>query len=166
MNNDNNNIWNSCRQVSIRESLDSHEDELLEDLATFKDELIVEETKKIDESVVSLANDLISNIADQEFDADSDSDSENTNDGSGSQVTTSGGTGSEASFTGSSSNIVAKNVSKTPTSGGEMDEDLDFQLQLSEEDEEELGGLADTLFEAPIPDDETVRFFFSILMIY
>ena len=145
--------------MSIRESLDSHEDELLEDLATFKDELIVEETKKIDESVVSLANDLISNIADQEFDADSDSDSENTNDGSGSQVTTSGGTGSEASFTGSTSNIVAKNVSKTPTSGGEMDEDLDFQLQLSEEDEEELGGLADTLFEAPIPDDETVRFF-------
>ena len=46
-----------------------------------------------------------------------------------------------------------------------MDEDLDFQLQLSEEDEEELGGLADTLFEAPIPDDETVRLF-SLMIIY
>jgi hypothetical protein len=150
--------------VSIRESLDSHEDELLEDLATFKDELIVEETKKIDESVVSLANDLISNIADQEFDADSDSDSdENTNDGSGSQATTSGGgTGSETSFTGSSSNIVAKNVSKTPISGEEMDEDLDFQLQLSEEDEEELGGLADSFFEAPLPAPDDVRLFYQI----
>ena len=156
--------------MSIRESLDSHEDELLEDLATFKDELIVEETKKIDESISTLANDLIGNIADQEFDADSDSDSENTNDGSGSgrQATTSGGsgTGSETSFTGSRSKNdvvnqnVAKNVSKTPTSGGEMDEDLDFQLQLSEEDEEELEGLADSLFEAPLPapdDDRTVR---------
>ena len=151
--------------MSIRESLDSHEDELLEDLATFKDELIVEETKKIDESISTLANDLIGNIADQEFDADSDSDSENTNDGSGSQVTTSGsGTGSETSFTGSRRNDVVnnvvKNVSKTPNSGGEMDEDLDFQLQLSEEDEEELEGLADSLFEAPIPapdDDRTVR---------
>ena len=36
------------RQVSIRESLDSHEDELLEDLASYSNELEVKETKQID----------------------------------------------------------------------------------------------------------------------
>ena len=46
------------------------EDELLEDLATYSEELIIKETKQIDESVVSLANDLIDNIEKQEFDDD------------------------------------------------------------------------------------------------
>ena len=52
----------------LRESLDSHEDELLEDLATFDEEL----TKEVDESVVNLANDLIGKIEEQDFDEDED----------------------------------------------------------------------------------------------
>ena len=50
----------------LRESLDSHEDELLEDLATFDEEL----TNEVDESVVNLANDLIGKIEEQDFDED------------------------------------------------------------------------------------------------
>ena len=117
--------------MSIRESLDSHEDELLEDLATYSEELIIKETKQIDESVVSLANDLIDNIGNQEFDDDDDSDSDNAED-----------------------NVKTQKESKTPTtSGGENEEeDLDFQLQLSE-DEDELEGLSgvmeENLFEEP-----------------
>ena len=52
----------------IRESLDSHEDELLEDLANFDQEL----SKEVDESVVDLANDLIGKIEEQEFSEDED----------------------------------------------------------------------------------------------
>ena len=61
----------SRRKVSIRESLDSHEDELLEDLASYSEELsnkesVMKEQKSIDESVVSLANSLIDKITDFE----------------------------------------------------------------------------------------------------
>ena len=70
----------SRRKVSIRESLDSHEDELLEDLASYSEELsnkesVMKEQKSIDESVVSLANSLIDKVEDFE-DSEPDEDQE------------------------------------------------------------------------------------------
>ena len=106
------------RQVAIRESLDSHEDELLEDLATYSEEL--KESKQIDESVVSLAKDLISKIEEQEFDDDEEPEEPE----------------------------VKVPEKKKESSTGDDDEDLDFQLHLSE-DEEEINNLnlEENLFE-------------------
>ena len=93
----------------IRESLDSHEDELLEDLATYGEEL----DKGVDESVVNLANDLIGKIEEQEF---SDDDMEDSN--SNYKV-----------------NKTSSNKSDQDNRSTKSDEDLDLDLHLSEDDE-------------------------------
>ena len=142
-------------------------------MASYSNELEVKETKQIDESIESLANDLITKIEDQEFDDSDSDDDENTGNQTGNfkpeiENKTRNTTGSFINTTGNKSVAAAIATpnkspikpSKTPTSGGEMEEDLDFQLQLSE-DEEELGNLVEeNLFEAPAEDD-TVRSLFA-----
>ncbi len=70
------------RKVSIRESLDSHEDELLEDLASFREEMSSQRrppenhdedsSHSVNDDVENLANDIIDKIDEQEFSNDED----------------------------------------------------------------------------------------------
>merc|ERR1711963_840368 len=113
----------------IRESLDSHEDELLEDLATYGEEL----DKGVDESVVNLANDLIGKIEEQEF-SDDDMEDNNSN--------------YKVNKTSSASNKSEDQDNRSTKS----DEDLDLDLHLSEDDEITENIMNEALPDVALPD--------------
>ena len=113
----------------IRESLDSHEDELLEDLATYGEEL----DKGVDESVVNLANDLIGKIEEQEF-SDDDMEDNNSN--------------YKVNKTSSASNKSDDQDNRSTKS----DEDLDLDLHLSEDDEITENIMNEALPDVALPD--------------